>query len=139
MKDKLSLINWLLIGLVIFHLPLGHLALKGYILCIEANGRLNIESACPQPTSTTSSQFEMLETAVSDNHCGACVDLPLNLDCNENLLNNSIKKHFQHFDYTLYTYAHSQLSSNSSKHRFDSLNDTQSATSKSLSTVVLLI
>ena len=128
--------NWLLITFVIFHLPFGHIALEGFILCIGADGHLDIENACAQPTSITQSK---IKAATSENHCGACVDLPLNLDCKENILNNPHNKQFKIFDANVQCLNHSVSSLKSPKHLPDNFTDIDNPPLKSLSTTILLI
>lgn len=141
MKNRLLLTNWLLVGLILFHVPFGHMALKGFILCIEADGDLNIENACTQPMAITLSKIEISEATTPENHCGTCVDLPLDLDYKLYLRNNPFKKFlkFNLVDLKVQPPSHLVLKFKTAKHslnHFESITDPQL---QSLSTTILLI
>jgi len=85
-------LNWLLPGFFLFHLIVGHVAFRGYVLCLGFDGHMAIESSADRATcsdgaaenshgeSDTAFHHNDLVTA---NHCGICVDVPIGSDCHE--------------------------------------------------------
>jgi len=91
-KNKRHPINWLLAGLFLFHLVVGHVAFQGYVLCLGFDGHVAIESSVDRATcfdctaenshSESNAAFHHNDL-VTANHCGICVDVPIGSDCHE--------------------------------------------------------
>ena len=69
LRRKSAPVAWLLAALLVFA-PLGHHA-AGAVLCIEADGRIAVESGAGASCGSDAAPAEDLS------HCGSCTDVPL--------------------------------------------------------------
>lgn len=144
MKNSSLFINWILTGLILFHIPFGHLALEGFVLCINARGYLNIEDHLTQAgCAVNESDIETADTPNTDNNCGdaSCVDLPLDSDCTEYLQQNPLKKllNFNLVGSKIQPLSHPALNPGASKRSLSIFDNLPDPHLHSLSTTILLI
>lgn len=91
-ENKRRQINWLLTGLFMFHLIVGHVAFQGYVLCLGFDGHVAIESSADRETCSdgaaenspgeSGAVFHHNDLVTAD-HCGICIDVPIGSDCHE--------------------------------------------------------
>jgi hypothetical protein len=86
-------LDGLLVMLLAIHFLFAHSGLPGYVLCIGSDGHVTIESSRDQgncddrdthPVSAQSVNLYPAAKAVSG-HCGPCVDVALQADCDEDV------------------------------------------------------
>lgn len=119
-ENRRHRINWLLASLFIFHLIVGHVAFRGYVLCLGFDGHIAIEASNGQAICTDAkTQSSIPETLPlnglnyisAGDDCCLCLDFPIGFDCHELAKIQPEKRHPQPLMHALKTSANEYYAS----------------------------